>query len=270
MQRPFDLAINARAVQVLTDQGKVNGLKVMTPEKKAYELKTKNVILSANAFQTPRLLLSSGIEGRAIGHYLTIHSFLTSSFQVNQPQRNAGNSLQTVNLLIPQTEKETNQIQIGISERYHTIDNAAEYHANTWSFGKVESRYENRLFLDPSRRDPYGVPEIQVHFSFSEKDKSILAQLADRLNKAASVLGASKQPEICLALPGSDFHVMGTCRMGDDPSTSSTNRFGQIHGVSGLYVADNSILPTTGAANPTLTTVALAIRTADYVTRQLD
>jgi choline dehydrogenase-like flavoprotein len=178
--------------------------------------------------------------------------------------------LQTVNLLIPQTEKETNQIQFGISERYKTLDNAAEYHASTWSFGKVESRYENRLFLDPSRRDPYGVPEIQVHFSFSEKDKSILAQLADRLNKAASVLGASKQPELCIALPGSDFHVMGTCRMGDDPSTSSTNRFGQIHGVSGLYVADNSILPTTGAANPTLTTVALAIRTADYVTRQLD
>jgi len=270
MQRPFDLAINARAVQVLTDQGNVNGIKVMTPEKEAYELKAKNVIISANAFQTPRLLLSSGIKGRAIGHFLTIHSFLRSNFLVNQPQRDAGNSLQSINLLIPQTEKEKNQIQIGISERYNTIDNAAEYHASTWSFGKVEPRFENRVFLDPGRRDHYGIPEIQVHFSFSEKDKSILAQLADRLNKAASVLGASKQPELCIALPGSDFHVMGTCRMGDDPSTSSTNRFGQIHGVSGLYVADNSILPTTGAANPTLTTVALAIRTADYVTRRLD
>lgn len=269
-QRPFDLAVNARAVQILTDQTKVTGVKVMTPEKKVYDLKAKNVILSANAFQTPRLLLSSGIKGRAIGHFLTIHSFLRSSFQVSQPISETGNSLQTVHLLIPQTESDPNQIQLGISERYKTLDQTAEYHVETWSFGKVESRYENKLFLDPDRKDHYGVPEIQVHFSFSEKDKFVIAQLADRINKAAAVLGSSKQPEICIALPGSDYHVMGTCRMGDDPSISSTNRYGQIHGMSGLYIADNSILPTTGAANPTLTTTALAIRTADYVIRQMD
>lgn len=57
--------------------------------------------------------------------------------------------------------------------------------------------------------------------------------------------------------------------MGDDPATSATNRYGQIHGVPGLYVADNSVLPLTGAANPTLTTVALAIRTADYILEQI-
>ena len=56
--------------------------------------------------------------------------------------------------------------------------------------------------------------------------------------------------------------------MGDDPATSATNQYGQIHGVPGLYVADNSVLRLTGAANPTLTTVALAIRTADYILSQ--
>lgn len=268
-QRPFDLAVNARAVHIRTYQGKITGIIVMTPERKAYELKTRNVIVSANAFQTPRLLLSSGIKGRAIGHFLTLHSFLRSSFEVSQPLREAGNSLQTIHLMLPQTENEPNQIQFDISERYRTRDQTAEYHIETYSFGKVEPRYENRLFLDPDRRDYYGVPEIQVHFSFSENDKSVIARLADRIKRAAAVLGSSSQPEICMALPGSDYHVMGTCRMGDDPSTSSTNRYGQIHGMSGLYIADNSILPNTGAANPTLTTAALAIRTADYVVRQL-
>ncbi len=57
--------------------------------------------------------------------------------------------------------------------------------------------------------------------------------------------------------------------MGDDPSISATNRYGQIHGISGLYVADNSVLPSMGAVNPTLTTVALAIRTADYICKQI-
>ncbi|MEW9669417.1 GMC oxidoreductase [Ammoniphilus sp. 3BR4] len=270
MQRPFDLAIHARAVQILTEQGKVTGIKVMTPEKKAYELKAKNVILSANAYETPRLLLSSGIEGRAIGHYLTLHSFLRSSFQVLQPLRDAMYSLDINRLMIPQTESNPYQIQFDIFGAYETQDQLAEHHVETYSFGRVESHYENMLFLDPDRRDPYGVPEIQVNFAFSNKDKSVIARLEKSINEAAAVLGSGKQPEICISPPGSDYHTMGTCRMGDDPSTSSTNRYGQIHSTSGLYVADNSILPNTGAANPTLTTAALAIRTADYITRQLD
>jgi choline dehydrogenase-like flavoprotein len=57
--------------------------------------------------------------------------------------------------------------------------------------------------------------------------------------------------------------------MGENPLTSSTNRYGQIHNVSGLYVADNSILPSIGGVNPTLSTVALALRTADYIVKEL-
>lgn len=68
---------------------------------------------------------------------------------------------------------------------------------------------------------------------------------------------------------GSDFHEPGTCRMGEDPDFSATDRYGQIHGISGLYVADNSVLPSIGAANPVLTIVALAIRTADYMSKQI-
>ena len=57
--------------------------------------------------------------------------------------------------------------------------------------------------------------------------------------------------------------------MGLDPDTSATNPYGQIHGISGLYVADNSVVRLTGPYNPTLTTIALAIRTADYIIGQL-
>ena len=73
---------------------------------------------------------------------------------------------------------------------------------------------------------------------------------------------------ICLMPPGADNHEFGTCRMGDDPLTSATNRYGQIHGVPGLYIADNSVLPSIGASNPTLSTVALAIRMVDYLIQQ--
>ncbi|MCF2938081.1 GMC family oxidoreductase [Paenibacillus alkaliterrae] len=53
--------------------------------------------------------------------------------------------------------------------------------------------------------------------------------------------------------------------MGDDPAVSVTNRYGQIHGISGLYVAGNSVLPFIGATTPSLTAAAIAIRTADYI-----
>jgi choline dehydrogenase-like flavoprotein len=269
-ERSFDLAVNARAVQIFTDGNKVTGIKVMTPEKHAYELKAKHVILSANAYETPRLLLASGIQGNAIGHYLTLHSFLRSSFEIRQPLAGGGSSLGLIDLLIPQTDHEPSQIQLEVSERYKTFEEDIEHHVETYSFGRVEEHYENKLFLDPNQRDEYGVPEIQVNFSFSPKDLSIINRLKERLIHAAKVLGAEKPPEICFSLPGSDYHTMGTCRMGDDPLTSSTNRYGQIHSIRGLYAADNSILPNTGAANPTLTTVALAIRTADYIAKKLD
>ena len=62
---------------------------------------------------------------------------------------------------------------------------------------------------------------------------------------------------------------MGTSAMGDDPAASVTNPYGQVHGVSGLYIADNSVLSSIGAANPTLTCVALALRTADFINKSL-
>ncbi|CAM3595535.1 hypothetical protein GCM10009865_38320 [Aeromicrobium ponti] len=84
----------------------------------------------------------------------------------------------------------------------------------------------------------------------------------------ADLLTLESNSKFRLRPPGDDIHEAGTCRMGKDPSTSVTNPFGQLHNVPGLYVADNSILPSIAAANPVLTTVALAIRTADYIALQ--
>ena len=53
--------------------------------------------------------------------------------------------------------------------------------------------------------------------------------------------------------------------MGNDPDTSVCDKYGKVHGISGLYVADKSVLPTVGGGNPTLTVIALAIRTASHI-----
>ena len=82
-ERPFDLAINARAVQIIHNQGKVAGVKVMTPDKKAYNLRAKTVVVCASTFETPRLLLNSGIQNRALGHFLTNQTFIQATGRIS-------------------------------------------------------------------------------------------------------------------------------------------------------------------------------------------
>ena len=60
-------------------------------------------------------------------------------------------------------------------------------------------------------------------------------------------------------------HHMGTCRMGDNPSRSVVSRNLQAHDVSNLFIIGSSNFVTGGAANPTLTIVALTLRAADYI-----
>ena len=63
----------------------------------------------------------------------------------------------------------------------------------------------------------------------------------------------------------SGWHLLGTCRMGDDPKTSVVDRWGRAHDVPNLFIVDGSLFVTSAAVNPTSTIQALALRTADYI-----
>jgi choline dehydrogenase-like flavoprotein len=58
---------------------------------------------------------------------------------------------------------------------------------------------------------------------------------------------------------------MGTTRMSDDPKSGVTDQWGRVHGIANLYVAGSSLFPTAGWANPTLTILALALRTSEHL-----
>jgi choline dehydrogenase-like flavoprotein len=65
------------------------------------------------------------------------------------------------------------------------------------------------------------------------------------------------------------YHHMGTTRMHRDPRKGVVDENCRVHGISNLFIAGPSVFPTGGYANPTLTTVALAVRLADHVKRTL-
>jgi choline dehydrogenase-like flavoprotein len=271
---PFDLAVNARAVQILHDQGRVTGVKVMSRDKNSYILKAKTVVLSASTFETPRLLLHSGIKSRALGHYLTNQSFMIGTGTMSRTEFPA--ALGTLGIMIAQTPEKPYQVLMAGPgdfywyQTYEVKPLTAEVGATFFCYGKTESRYENRITLNSNRLDEYGVPEIQVHFSFNEEDQAVIRKMEEGIKQIASSAGIKLisrdgRPAICLMPRGDLHHDSGTCRIGDDPLTSAADQHGQIRGVSGLYVADNSALPSIGCENPTLTTVALSIRTADHI-----
>ena len=58
-------------------------------------------------------------------------------------------------------------------------------------------------------------------------------------------------------------HLMGGCRMGEDPKTSVVNADGRSWDVPNLWVCDGSLMPTGGGVNPSMTILANAARIAD-------
>ena len=65
------------------------------------------------------------------------------------------------------------------------------------------------------------------------------------------------------------YHHLGTTRMHVDPRHGVVDPSCRVHGVPGLHVTGGSVFPTSGAANPTLTIVALALRLADELKHEL-
>ena len=61
------------------------------------------------------------------------------------------------------------------------------------------------------------------------------------------------------------LHHMGSARMGSDPATSVANGWGELHDTPGVWIGDASGFPTASGTNPMLTTMALALRTAEAI-----
>jgi choline dehydrogenase-like flavoprotein len=60
-------------------------------------------------------------------------------------------------------------------------------------------------------------------------------------------------------------HLLGTCRMGNDPAGSVVDRFHRTHDIRNLFICDGSSLVTSGRGQPTETIQALAFRAGEHI-----
>ncbi len=122
----------------------------------------------------------------------------------------------------------------------------------------------NRITLDDRLTDSDGIPAPRVHYRVSENTRKILKFTVERMEELHEAAGAVEtfSTELVIDQPG---HLLGTARMGSDPKRSVTDSFGRCHDVGNLFIADGSLMVTSGAANPTCTIAALALRVGQHI-----
>ena len=125
---------------------------------------------------------------------------------------------------------------------------------------------KNSITLSDSRRDALGQPIPHVSMTF---DRQEIRAAYEHLNTELirSGLGRMSLPRKIRHINSGGGHMMGSTRMGIDPKRSCTDSSCRVHGVENLYVAGSSLFPAVGAANPTLTIVALSLRLAAHLAR---
>lgn len=112
-------------------------------------------------------------------------------------------------------------------------------------------------------KDEYGLPRPMVTFSYSDNDRKMIANAISQMQEIFQAAGG--KPEY--VVPDS-AHLMGGCRMGNNPETSVVDPWGRSHDHENLYLAGAPLFVTGGGTNPTETVMALAARTADYIIQQ--
>jgi glucoside 3-dehydrogenase (cytochrome c) catalytic subunit len=134
-------------------------------------------------------------------------------------------------------------------------------------FGECLPRYDNFLALDPAVVDAYGIPVLRITMSWGENEKKMIPEMARTAAEMLEAAGAKTVVpfQVPNRVPGYGIHEMGTARMGNDPKTSVLTQFCQAHDVKNLYVMDASSFVSGACQNPTLTIMALAVRSCDYL-----
>lgn len=143
---------------------------------------------------------------------------------------------------------------------------------------------DNRVTVSPDYTDALGIPRPLVNYKLNDYEAeglragrnavlAIMKQLGatDSLDLLGTYLdpspGNTAYVEHC-ATPQGFFgagHLMGTYRMGTDPTSSATDSYSRSHDHPNLFIMGCGNYPSVGTSNPTLTMMALVMRTCDYV-----
>lgn len=124
----------------------------------------------------------------------------------------------------------------------------------------------NNITLDPEVQDKFGRPAIRTTYMDHPDDLATMRWFLDKTTEMMEAAGATNiVGEYAENGQEGNVHLLGTCRMGDDPATSVIDANNRSHDVPNLFMCDGSSLVTSGRGQPTMTIMALAFRAADII-----
>ncbi|MBV9654768.1 MAG: GMC family oxidoreductase [Acetobacteraceae bacterium] len=288
---------NAMVVKIEHDaSGKVTGVLYMDEKGATQRQKARVVAVAGNSLESPRLLLnsasskfpdglanSSGQVGRNYMRHTTasvyavfekpVHMYRGTTMagiirdeSRNDPKRGfvGGYEMETISLGIPFLAA---FLDPGAWGRSFTsaLDDYSNM-AGMWIIGEDMPQPGNRVTLDKTVKDKFGLPVASVHFDDHPND---VAMRQHGFQQGAAVYDAVGATRTIQTTPYPSTHNLGTNRMSEKPADGVVNRWGQTHDIRNLFVSDGSQFTTGAGCNPTLTIVALAIRQADYIAGQM-
>ena len=138
-------------------------------------------------------------------------------------------------------------------------------------YGEVLPYRHNRIAVDGTPPDRFGVPTIRIEYRLGENERKMLPRMYDVVEEILHSMRAEPLPYRRGDLDelGAAIHEHGTCRMGEDPKRSALNGYMQMHEVPNVFVVDGSAFPTPTEKNPTLSILAFAWRATDYMAEQM-
>jgi choline dehydrogenase-like flavoprotein len=138
-------------------------------------------------------------------------------------------------------------------------------------FGETLPYAHNRITVDESQPDRYGVPKLKIDYQIGDNERKMADHIFDVLEQVGKTAGIEwvhfKRGE--LDSNGSAIHEHGCCRMGEDPKRSALNKWNQMHEVKNVFVVDGSAFTSASEKNPTLTILALSWRATDYLAEEI-
>ena len=125
----------------------------------------------------------------------------------------------------------------------------------------------NRVDLDPTEKDEWGLPAMRITSTSHPDDIQNMEFFRQKSIEILEAAGATSVWAGPVRDSTGGAHNRGTCRMGNDPSTSVVDRYHRAHDVPNLFIVDGSNLVTGGRNHPTMTIQALAFRAAEHLIR---
>jgi pyranose oxidase len=279
----FELRSETICRELLHENNKITGAtieNISTGEKEI--INAKIVIVVADPLRTPQLLWASGIRPKALGHYLNEHPFIFTFVELDKDLVKNNSKNQKSEIKNPKSNDPLTGVfwvpfdapnhpfhgqimHIDLSPMKTTVSDESKHIVGLgWGCLK-ESNFEDQIVFSEIEKDYLGMPKMTFKYQYSEKDLASIEAAKLFQRKVVKSFGKEiKDGNQTLMPAGTSLHYEGTTRMGlENDGESVCDTYSKVWGFDNLFVGGNGVIPVSTTSNPTLTSVALAIRSCE-------